>query len=169
MAVLPIRTIGDPVLRTEAKRIEDVTDRVVELAESMIETLSPARGIGLAAPQVGESLSLIIVPSSEDLESLAPLAVVNPELSQLEGEEVAEEGCLSIPGFSEHVKRAARCVLRGRDLTGRAVEIEAQGLLARVFQHEMDHLAGVLYIDRLSPLKRKMLLRQIQRESEERG
>lgn len=167
MAIMPIRTIGDPVLRTEAKKIETVTDEIRELAESMVETMETARGVGLAAPQVGESVSLIIVPSSNDVEEASPVAVLNPVLSHVEGSEVGEEGCLSIPGFSENVKRAVRCVLSGQDLEGRKLEIEAEDLLARVFQHEIDHLAGVLYVDRLSPLKRQILLRQIERSLKE--
>lgn len=167
MAILRIRTIGDPVLRAEAESVDAVTDEIIELAESMLETLGPARGIGLAAPQVGKSRSLIIVPTSEDVENISPIAVINPRLENLDGSDTDEEGCLSIPGFSENVRRAARCVLKGRDLGGREIEIEAEGLLARVFQHEMDHLAGVLYVDRLSPLKRRLLLRQIEKNLKE--
>ena len=120
MALLKIRTIGDPVLRGEASKVEDINDEIRQLAASMIETLRAYRGIGLAAPQVGESLSLIIIPSSQDWENAEPMAIVNPVLSQLEGSEVSEEGCLSVPGFVENVKRSASCVLTGR-IAGAAI------------------------------------------------
>ncbi len=167
MAILRIRTVGDPVLRGEAKKIENISGDTIALAESMMETMRANRGIGLAAPQVGEPVSLIIVPSSKDWEEATPLAVVNPVLSGLEGAEVDQEGCLSVPGFSENVERAACCVLTGQDLKGHDIRIEAEELLARVFQHEVDHLNGVLYLDRLSPLKRDMILRKIERERKE--
>ncbi len=167
MAILRIRTVGDPILRDVAERIEKISRETVALAESMVETMRAARGIGLAALQVGEPVSLIIVPSSEDWEETSPVAVVNPALSDLEGSSVEEEGCLSVPGFSEEVKRAAQCVLTGLDLEGNEIRIEAEGFLARVFQHEVDHLNGVLYLDRLSPLKRDMILRKIEKERKE--
>jgi peptide deformylase len=164
MGVLKIRTIGDPVLREEASKIVDINDEVRQLAESMIETMRAYRGIGLAAPQVGEPLSLIVVPSSQDWENAEPMAIVNPVLSELEGSEVGEEGCLSIPGFVENVKRSVGCVLTGLDLDGNEVCIAGEDFLARVFQHEIDHLKGVLYVDRLSPLKRQLMLKKIERE-----
>ncbi len=168
MAVLRIRTIGDPVLREESRKIENIGDEIIRLAESMIETMRVYRGIGLAAPQVGESVSLVVVPSREDWEEAESVAIVNPVLSRLKGSIMGEEGCLSVPGFSENVKRSEHCVLTGQDLDGNEMRIEAQDFLARVFQHEVDHLKGVLYVDRLSPLKRQFVLKSIQRELKDR-
>jgi peptide deformylase len=167
MAILRIRTVGDPVLRREVEKIEAISDETRALAESMVETMHANRGIGLAAPQVGESVSLIIVPSSPDWEHAVPTAVINPVLSGLEGVKVDEEGCLSVPGFSENVERSACCILTGLDLKGNEIRIEAEEFLARVFQHEVDHLNGVLYLDRLSPLKRDLIIRKIEREQRE--
>jgi len=169
MSILQIRTIGDPVLRREAEPVESIDEALVRLAESMVETMHAYRGIGLAAPQVGASIALVIVPSSEDLDDPRPVAVVNPVLRDLAGKEVGEEGCLSVPGFSETVTREKSGVLTGLDLEGRELCIEADGFQARVFQHELDHLRGVLYVDRLSPLKREFLLKRIEREREEEG
>jgi peptide deformylase len=165
MAILRIRTVGDPVLRKVARPIETIDETIVRLAEAMIETMRAYRGIGLAATQVARPVSLVVVPRSNDKEDYDPVAVVNPVLHGLEGEQEGEEGCLSVPGFSEEVTRSARCVLTGQDLAGRDLCLEGRDLQARVFQHELDHLKGVLYIDYLSPLKRELLLRKIQRNA----
>lgn len=159
MAVREIRLLGDPVLRGKAEAVEAVDEEVRRLVADMFETMREADGVGLAAPQVGESRRVIIVdPHEKDIQ---PFALINPAIEEL-GEELTkgEEGCLSIPGLQEIVERPARAVVKGLDEHGQARRIDADGLLARVLQHEIDHLNGILFIDRVSPLKRQMLLKR---------
>ena len=150
MAILPIRTFGDPVLREPARPVERFDEALQRLAKDMIETMHDAPGVGLAAPQVGRAIRLIVFDLGDD-----PRALVNPELSGLEGEQVGEEGCLSLPGLYFPVKRAMRVTARGFDPSGGPVTIEGEELLARVLQHEVDHIDGVLFIDRLDQEERK--------------
>jgi peptide deformylase len=159
MAVLPIRYLGDPVLRAKAKAIDAVDDDLRRLARDMFDTMYEEDGVGLAGPQVGVGRRIIVVdPREHDIE---PMALVNPRiLTAAEETERAEEGCLSIPGLRELVDRSIRVVVEALDLKGETVHIEAAGLLARVLQHEIDHLDGILFLDRVSPLKRKMLLKK---------
>jgi peptide deformylase len=159
MAELEIRLMGDPVLRERSHEVESIDDPLRRLAQDMFDTMYAADGVGLAAPQVGELLRLIVVDTREPEHE--PVAVVNPRIVRAGPEpDRAEEGCLSIPGLRDVVERPESVVVEGLDLQGREVRFEARGLLARVFQHEIDHLDGVLFLDRLSPLKRKMLLRR---------
>lgn len=159
MATLEIRMLGDPVLREEAVEIEAVDDEVRALARDMFDTMYEADGVGLAANQVGITRRLIVVDPHE--EGVAPRALVNPRVIETGAEsERAEEGCLSIPGLRDVVERQATVVVEALDLEGEPVRIEADGLLARVLLHEVDHLDGILFVDRLSPLKRKMLLKK---------
>ena len=145
MAILEIRTFGDPALRQRAADVDDVTDLHRRLIADMIDTMREAPGVGLAAPQVGV-LERIFVWEVEDVFG----AVVNPSVvSSSPEEETAEEGCLSLPGLYYPVTRSARVRVEGRDELGRALSIDADGLLARVFQHEIDHLDGVLFVDHL--------------------
>jgi peptide deformylase len=153
MAVLPIRTFGDPVLRERAREVESFDRTLARLADDMIETMHEAPGVGLAAPQVGRSIRLIVLDIGD-----GPRALVNPILSQLHGEQLGEEGCLSVPGLYFPVKRAMNARADGFDVDGKAVVIEGEGLLARVLQHEVDHIDGVLFIDRLSDEDRKAAL-----------
>ncbi len=153
MAVLPIRTFGDPVLRERAREVESFDQALSRLADDMIETMQEAPGVGLAAPQVGRSIRLIVFDVGE-----GPRALVNPVLSGLDGEQVGDEGCLSIPGLYFQVKRALTVRADAFDVVGRPVVIEGEDLLARVLQHEVDHIDGVLFIDRLSPGDRKAAL-----------
>ena len=159
MARLEIKLMGDPILREEAEPIETVDDELRALADDMFETMYDADGVGLAGPQVGVGRRIIVVDSRE--EGVPARALVNPAVVST-GEEVekAEEGCLSIPGITEVVERKADVVVEALDLDGEPVRIEADGLLARVLLHEIDHLDGVLFLDRLSPLKRKMALKK---------
>jgi len=160
-----IRLYGDPVLRTEAAPIEEVDDDVRRLIDDLVETMYDADGVGLAAPQIGISLR-VFVYDIRDPEA-EPGVLVNPEIVLREGAHRDEEGCLSLPGLSEIVERPERIVVRGLDADGTPVEFEAEGLLSRCIQHETDHLDGILFIDRVSALKRKMLLRKWRkRESE---
>lgn len=147
MAVLPIRLEGDPVLRKKALPVEQVTKRIAKLLKDMEETMYAAEGIGLAAPQVGESLRLIVVDVGE-----GPVKIVNPVLEAGEGVDVDREGCLSIPGVVGYVERHARVVVSGLDEKGKPLRLRAEGLFARALQHEIDHLDGILLIDKATSL-----------------
>jgi peptide deformylase len=165
MALRDIRIIGDPVLSRKAEPVERVDGEIVRLARDMVETLHAAPGIGLAAPQVGVGRRVIVVDLSvgEDPEALH--IVVNPEIVAKEGESVCEEGCLSVPDIREKVARPYRVVVRGLDLEGRPVEIEGEDLLARAFCHEIDHLDGVLFVEKLSPLKRALVRKKLKKSA----
>lgn len=159
MAVREIRLLGDAVLRQKAEPVEEVDDEIRELIDDMLETMYDADGVGLAAPQVGLSRRVIVVDTRE--EDVVPFGLVNPAIVETgEERERGEEGCLSIPGLKEIVERPSRVVVEGLDRDGNPVRIEAEGLLARVLQHEVDHLDGVLFLDRVSALKRNMLLKR---------
>lgn len=164
-APLQLRYYGDPVLRKRAEPVAEITEAERQLAEQMLETLyATGNGIGLAATQVGVLKRLIIVDiGEEDDEEYEPLVLFNPELLSSDGEIVAEEGCLSIPDVTADVKRPESIVVEGVNLQREAIRIEADGLLARVLQHEIDHLNGVLFIDRISGLKRRLLSEELTR------
>ncbi len=161
MAVLKVRKYGDPVLRRRATPIGEVTPEIRRMVGDMIETMYDEVGIGLAAPQVGISLRLMVVGHDNGRDARA---VVNPVITEQGGEITAEEGCLSLPGIFAPVTRAEWVRLEGQDLEGQPVSIRARGLTARVFQHEMDHLDGVLFIDRLDPMTRDRIKRRIKKE-----
>ena len=166
-APLQLRYYGDPVLRKRAEPVAGVTDAERQLAELMLTTLeATGNGIGLAATQVGVLKRLIVVDiGEEDDEAYEPLILFNPEILSADGEIVAEEGCLSIPDVTADVKRPESIVVEGLDAHGEPIHIETNGLLARVLQHEIDHLNGILFIDRISGLKRGLLgdeLRKLQ-------
>ncbi|MEO1064999.1 MAG: peptide deformylase [Actinomycetota bacterium] len=154
---MEIRTVGDPVLRQVAAEITDVDDRLVRLTEQMFVTMYEAPGIGLAAPQIGVQQRLFVY----DLGDGEQHVLVNPEIVESEGEWLYEEGCLSIPGLSFEIVRPKIVHLRGRDLDGNEVELEADELLARLFQHELDHLNGVLMLDHLEEDDRKWAMKQL--------
>ncbi|HDH96596.1 MAG TPA: peptide deformylase [Proteobacteria bacterium] len=161
----------DSVLKKASEEIADIDGAVVGLARDMAETMYAAPGIGLAAPQVGVLKRIVVldVPLDEDRTS-GLIKLANPVLVESEGEVDWEEGCLSLPGLYENVRRRAKVLVKGIDIeTGREREIEADGLLAIALQHEIDHLDGVLFIDRLSPLKRKLALKKYQKLLEERA
>lgn len=166
-APLQLRYYGDPVLRKKAEPVAEITDAELRLAEDMLITMyATGNGIGLAATQVGVLKRFLIVDvGAEDDAEYEPVMLFNPEILSAEGEIVAEEGCLSIPRVTADVKRPERVVVEGINVEREPVRIEADGLLARALQHEIDHLNGVLFIDRLSGLRRQLLagkLRQIQ-------
>jgi peptide deformylase len=161
MAVLKVRRYGDPVLRRRAEPVREVTPEIRALVTDMIDTMYDEVGIGLAAPQIGVPLRLIVV--ADDLSRTAR-ALVNPAIVDQGGSVTAEEGCLSIPGIFAPVTRAAWVNVEASDLDGRPVRLEARQLLARVFQHELDHLDGILFIDRLEPLARDRIKRRIRKE-----
>ena len=164
-APLQLRYYGDPVLRKRAEPVAQITEAERQLAVLMLETLyATGNGIGLAATQVGVLKRLIIVAIGEDDdETYEPLVLFNPEILSAEGEAFADEGCLSIPDVTAEVKRPERIVVEGIDVQSESVRIEADGLLARVLQHEVDHLNGVLFIDRISGLKRQLLIDELLR------
>ncbi|PKU26202.1 peptide deformylase [Telmatospirillum siberiense] len=162
MALLPILVAPDPFLKLKAKRVDTVDDALRRLMDDMLETMYAAPGIGLAAPQVGVSKRLLVIDLAKEEEPKAPLCMVNPELTWLSDEEATyEEGCLSVPEHYADVVRPARVRVRFIDRQNEIREIEADGLLATVIQHEMDHLDGVLFVDHLTNLKRNMILRKL--------
>jgi peptide deformylase len=165
VTVLPIRTFGDPVLRERAVPVETFDDTLRRLADDMVETMHAAPGVGLAANQVGVRLACFVY---DDRDGHAGF-VANPELSELEDEETIDEGCLSVPGPYHPTSRALTLRLRGLDLEGNPLDIRAEGLLARIFQHETDHLNGKLYLDRLDDEGRRDVMRQLRELEVERS
>lgn len=155
MAVLKILEYPDPRLRIVASPVPAVTDAIRRLADDMLETMYQAPGVGLAATQVDQPLRLLVLDVSESRDQ--PLVLINPEILQREGSERNDEGCLSVPGVTEGVERAARIRVRAWDRQGQDLELEAEGLLAVCIQHEMDHLDGKLFVDYLSELKRQRI------------
>jgi peptide deformylase len=162
MSVRDLRFLGDPVLRTEAVPVAVLTEEVRRLIEDMFDTMYAEDGVGLAAPQVGVSQRVIVIDPRDP--EILPFALVNPEIVEFSDEvERAEEGCLSIPGLKELVDRSYAVRVHGLNRDGERVALEAEGFLARILQHEVDHLDGILFVDRVSPLKRKLLLSRWQK------
>lgn len=153
-----VRYLGDPVLREMCREVETIDDDVRALVDDLLETMYAEDGIGLAAPQIGVPLRVFVYDVRDD--ELVPGVLVNPRIVEATGKQKEVEGCLSIPGLDEVVERSAHVVVEGLDREGEPVRIEATGLLSRCLQHENDHLDGVLFIDRVSPLKRRMLLKK---------
>lgn len=143
MAILPILSFDNPVLRRKAKRVSAIDGSIQRLIDDMIETMQAAPGLGLAAPQVGVSLRVIVI----QLPEREPLALINPEVVRRSGEREVVEGCLSVPGYQGTIKRSLSVTVKGRDRRGREVRRKAKELLAQVLEHEIDHLNGTLYID----------------------
>lgn len=158
MSVREIRLLGDPVLREECRPVQGVGPEIRELIRDLTDTMYDAEGVGLAAPQVGVPVRIFVYDIRDPEDPSASGTLVNPRIVSREGTDRSTEGCLSVPGLQEIVERPARVVVEGLDETGEEVRIEADGLLARCLQHEADHLDGVLFLDRVSPLKRRMLL-----------
>lgn len=158
MALLKIITYGHPTLRKKAEPITEITDEIRKLAQDMIETMQVADGIGLAAPQINKSIRMIVIGLDLIDDDLEPMAFINPEILEFSEEtEVMEEGCLSIPGIREDVVRPRGIKVKFQTLEGKTETWEVEGLLARVFMHEIDHLDGIMFTDRVSPLKKKLL------------
>ena len=169
MAVRPIITLPDALLRQKSATVAKVDGPVRAILDDMIETMYDAPGIGLAGVQVGVMGRLVVLDVARSDEPRQPLFMVNPEIVQASTDlMVYEEGCLSIPDYYEDVERPSRVRVRYLDRDGKAQEIEADGLLATCLQHEIDHLNGVLFIDHLSPLKRNMLLRRFNKDQKNR-
>jgi peptide deformylase len=155
---------GDPVLEKAAAPITEFdTPELDQLVADMFETMYSAKGLGLAAPQVGVSQRLTIIDVSQGEDESKRLVLINPEITEREGSQIGEEGCLSIPGFREQVKRANKVKIRALNAKGEAVEYDGEELLARAMQHELDHLNGVLFLSHLSPLKRDLIRRKIRK------
>jgi peptide deformylase len=161
--IRPILKYGDAPLHETAKVVDSVTPDVDRLVEDMIETMYAAPGIGLAAPQVGVPLRIFVVDLSAGRDRNGLIVLINPEFTEVEGVQLEEEGCLSLPGFNATVVRPTRVVVRGLDRQGAPQVHEGTGLLARAFQHEMDHLDGALFVDRLRGIKRDMIVRRIKK------
>jgi peptide deformylase len=180
--ILPILQYGDPMLRAKGKRIEEIDDRIRELAANMIETMHAAHGVGLAAQQIGEALQLTVLDVSAvedrpsmlkldgtniDPKTVMPLLLINPEI-EFHGEtEVGLEGCLSFPEITGDIERAQSVIVRAQTLEGGTVHIEASGFLARAIQHECDHLDGILFIDRMRSAAKVALMSRLRRLQKE--
>jgi peptide deformylase len=153
MALLEIKKYPEKILKEKTAYIESIDRDIQCLINDMIETMNAARGVGLAANQVGVLKRLCVIDTREEKSPL--IILINPVILEKEGVEESEEGCLSVPGYLPVIKRAAKVSVKGLNREGKPVEIEATGLLARVLQHEIDHLDGLLIIDRISPIKRE--------------
>jgi peptide deformylase len=169
MPVRKIVTYGNPVLEQEAEAVTEIDQEIKDLARDMVLTMHAAPGIGLAAPQVAVSKRVITVDLSVGENPADLIILVNPAFVKTEGEEVSEEGCLSVPGIHENVRRPARVVVRGMDLEGKEKTIDASGTLARVFCHEIDHINGRLFIEKLSPLKKALVKKKLKKSQEPGG
>ena len=161
--ILPILKYGAPELRKVSDRVDRFGEALEDIVKNMIETMYASPGIGLAAPQIGLNIQLTTIDLSVGEESGRLIVLCNPEIISAEGSQKNDEGCLSIPDFSETISRPLRMVVRGLDLSGNEIRIEADGLLARCFSHEIDHLNGVLFVDHLSPLKRSLIRNRIKK------
>lgn len=163
MALLPILEFPDPQLRTVAKPVTHVDQRVRDIISDMFETMYDAPGIGLAATQVNIHERIIVIDTSEDKSE--PLVFINPTIKVLDGDpETMQEGCLSVPGFYEEVTRIEHCLVTALDKNGEQFELECRGLLAVCIQHEVDHLDGKLMVDYVSPLKRKRIKEKLDKK-----
>ncbi len=155
---------GDPVLETPSQPVTEFdTPELNEMIADMWETMYAAKGVGLAAPQIGIGKRVSVIDISVGEDETKKLVIVNPEIVLREGKQVGEEGCLSIPGFREPVSRANKVTVRAQDASGQPVELDGEELLARAFQHEIDHLNGILFINHLSALKRDIIRRKIKK------
>jgi peptide deformylase len=161
--IRPILKYGDQILHEPARRVETVTAEIDRLVEDMIETMYAAPGIGLAATQVGVPLRIFVVDVSIGRNPADLIVMINPEFVERDGMQLEEEGCLSVPGFNATVVRPERAVVKGLDRTGQEQQREGAGLLARAFQHEMDHLDGMLFVDRLRGIKRDLIVKRIRK------
>jgi peptide deformylase len=161
--IRPILKYGDAPLHAAARPVDALTPDIERLIDDMIETMYAAPGVGLAAPQVGVPLRIFVVDISVGREATGLIALINPEFVERDGVQLEEEGCLSVPGFNATVVRPSRAIIKGRDRQGEEVTHEASGLLARAFQHEMDHLDGTLFVDRLRGIKRDLIVRKIRK------
>ena len=172
MAIKNILTYPNPVLRQKVETVSSFDDSLKQLAKDLVETMYDAPGAGLAANQIGVCLRVVVIDVSASEEEKKPLVLVNPEIIEKEGCQVDEEGCLSVIDFTANVERYSKLRVKAQDLDGKTWEFPAEEFFARVIQHELDHLNGILFIDRLSPLKRtlyKRRLKKLLRQQQEEG
>ena len=167
MALLPIKNCFDPVLRKQCQVIKNIDEELVTLSEDMIETTLAAPGVGLAANQIGIPWRLFVVNMGVETDKDNLITLINPEITAMEGSELGEEGCLSIPDMIAEVNRATQIEVKAIDLNGNDIRFEAKGYLARALQHEMDHLNGVLFWDSLGKVKRDILKRKFKKKLKE--
>jgi peptide deformylase len=163
MALLEIVKYGEPVLETPGEPVTEFDDRLRRLVSDMFETMYAARGVGLAAPQIGVSQRLFVMDCSGGQEPRARVALINPEVLTVEGTQTGDEGCLSFPGLFFQVKRSLRAVVRAQDVNGEEFEFDGLELEARCMLHETDHCDGIVFLDRTTPLKRELAKRRIKR------
>ena len=161
--IVPILKYGAQELRKVSRPVESFNGELEEIVQNMIETMYAASGVGLAAPQIGINIRLATIDPSVGQEKDKVIVICNPEIVSSVGNQTGDEGCLSIPEFSETVTRPMKMVVRGRNLKGEEIRIEAEGLLARCFCHEIDHLNGVMFIDHISALKRGLIRNKIKK------
>jgi peptide deformylase len=161
--IRPITKYGDAVLESSGKPIETFDEEFAKLCEEMFESMYAAQGVGLAAPQIGLAKRLAVVDVSVGKNPEARLVLANPEIIHVEGDQREEEGCLSLPGFRGNVLRPAYVTIRAQNLHGETFEMKGEGLLARAFSHEIDHLNGILFLQHLSMLKRDLIKRRIRK------
>lgn len=161
--IRPILKYGDSVLHDRARPVDRITPEIETLIDDMIETMYAAPGVGLAAPQVGQPIRLFVVDVSVGRDPGGLLVMLNPEIVERDGMQLEEEGCLSVPGFEATVVRPSRVIIKGLNRNGEEYQREGTGLLARAFQHEMDHLDGQLFVERLRGVKRDMIVRKIKK------
>jgi peptide deformylase len=167
MAKLPILIYPSPVIRKKSLKVTSINGELQRLIDDMMETMYAAPGVGLAAPQVGALRQVIVVDPHDERKLTKPMALINPELVAADGQIVEEEGCLCIPDLREGVPRFKRVVVKAYDRNEQEFVLEASDLLARILQHEIDHLNGVLFIDRLSPAKRQLVKRRLKKTAKE--
>jgi len=165
MALRPILKWGDPVLHAASQPVREIDGTIKTLVDDMVETMYAAPGIGLAAPQIGVALRVIVIDLTVGKDRKQLITLVNPEFVEKEGEQREEEGCLSVPGFGGSPVRPARVVVKGLDLDGQERTYTGTDLLARAFCHEIDHIDGLLFVDRLTPLKRDLLKRKLRKKA----
>jgi peptide deformylase len=161
--IRPLMRYGADVLHAPAATVEEITPEIDRLITDMVETMYAAPGIGLAAPQVGVPLRILVIDLSMGRDPKGLITMINPEFVERDGMQLEEEGCLSVPGFNATVVRPMRAVVKGLDREGHPQQIEGEGLLARAFQHEIDHLDGMLFVDRLRGIKKEMIVRKIRK------
>ncbi len=161
--IYPIVKYGDPVLEKPAAVVKEFDDDLKQLVADMFESMYAAHGVGLAAPQIGISKRVAVVDVSFKEDPTAPLVLINPEIVRTEGKQAESEGCLSLPEFREKVTRPMKVTVRGQDMNGEWFEREGEGLLARAFVHETDHLNGKLFISHISALKRDLIRRRVRK------
>jgi len=161
MAILEIKEYGEPVLREKALPVKEITPEILNFIKDMAETMYTDSGVGLAAPQVGVSKRIILVDGEED----GLIVLINPKIIQSEGEVVEEEGCLSVPGIYSKVKRSSKVTIKALNENGDPIEITKEGLASRALQHEIDHLDGILFVDRIGRMERQVLLNKLKKKN----